>query len=129
MAHAMDSLCLDLSLEPDRGPALAEPCAVGIGNPHAVFFVDDLDAVDLAAVGPVLENNALFPERANIGVVQVLGVDALRLRVWDRGAGLTLACGSGRLRRPGRRSPARQMRAPGKAEPGWRCLDRRMACR
>ena len=95
LAHAMDSLRLDLSLEPDRGPALAEPCAVGIGNPHAVFFVDDLDAVDLAAVGPVLENNALFPERANIGIVQVLGVDALRLRVWERGAGLTLACGSG----------------------------------
>lgn len=95
LAHAMDSLHLDLSLEPDRGPVLADPCAVGMGNPHAVFFVDDLDTVDLAAVGPVLETNALFPERANIGFVQIMGVDALRLRVWERGAGLTLACGSG----------------------------------
>ncbi len=95
LAHEMDSLRLDLSLEPDRGPVLSGPCAVGMGNPHAVFFVDDLDAVDLASVGPVLENHALFPERANIGVVQVLGEDALRLRVWERGAGLTLACGSG----------------------------------
>ena len=95
LAHEMDSLRLDLSLEPDRGPRLSDPCAVGMGNPHAVFFVDDLDAVDLATVGPVLEHHALFPERANIGVVQVLGPDALRLRVWERGAGLTLACGSG----------------------------------
>jgi diaminopimelate epimerase len=95
LAHEMDSLRLDLSLQPDHGPRMSDPCAVGMGNPHAVFFVDDLDAVDLAAVGPVLENHALFPERANIGVVQVLGQDALRLRVWERGAGLTLACGSG----------------------------------
>ncbi len=95
LAHEMDSLCLDLTLEPDQGPLLSDPCAVGMGNPHAVFFVDDLDAVDLAAVGPVLENHALFPERANIGVVQMLGGDAFRLRVWERGAGLTLACGSG----------------------------------
>ena len=95
LAHEMDSLRLDLRLEPDHGPVLADPCAVGMGNPHAVFFVDDLDAVDMAAIGPVLEHHALFPERANIGVVQVLGPDALRLRVWERGAGLTLACGSG----------------------------------
>jgi diaminopimelate epimerase len=95
LAHEMDSLRLDLSLQPDRGPTLADPCAVGMGNPHAVFFVDDLDAVDLTSVGPVLENHALFPEQANIGMVQVLGADALRLRVWERGAGLTRACGSG----------------------------------
>ena len=95
LAHEMDSLRLDLTLEPDQGPVLADPCAVGMGNPHAVFFVDDLDAVDMAAVGPVLEHHALFPDRANIGVVQVLDEDNLRLRVWERGAGLTLACGSG----------------------------------
>ncbi|MDA1097477.1 MAG: diaminopimelate epimerase [Proteobacteria bacterium] len=95
LAYEMDSLHLDLSLAPDRGPLLSDPCAVGMGNPHAVFFVDDLDAVDFASVGPVLENHALFPERANIGVVQMLGADRLRLRVWERGVGLTLACGSG----------------------------------
>ncbi|MBT7664457.1 MAG: diaminopimelate epimerase, partial [Rhodospirillaceae bacterium] len=71
------------------------PCAVGMGNPHAVFFVDDLDTIDIPSVGPALENHALFPERANIGFVQVTGPDQLRLRVWERSAGLTLACGSG----------------------------------
>jgi diaminopimelate epimerase len=95
LAHEMDTLSLDLSLEPAAGPRLAEPCAVGMGNPHAVFFVDDMDAIDIPAVGPILEHHALFPERANIGFVQMTGADAFRLRVWERGAGLTLACGSG----------------------------------
>lgn len=95
LAGEMDSLRLDLSLEPEHGPRLSDPCAVGMGNPHAVFFVDDMDAVDIPAVGPILENHALFPERANIGFVQMLGADKFRLRVWERGAGLTLACGSG----------------------------------
>ncbi len=66
-----------------------------MGTPHAVFFVDDLTAIDIPKAGPVLENHELFPERANIGFVQILGPDRLRLRVWERGAGLTLACGSG----------------------------------
>ena len=95
LAHEMDTLSLDLSLEPAAGPRLAEPCAVGMGNPHAVFFVDDMDAIDIPAVGPILEHHALFPERANIGFVQMTGADAFRLRVWERGAGLSLACGSG----------------------------------
>jgi len=95
LAAEMDSLRLDLSLEPENGPLLSAPCAVGMGNPHAVFFVDDMDAVDIPAVGPILENHAMFPERANIGFVQMLGADEFRLRVWERGAGLTLACGSG----------------------------------
>ena len=95
LAHEMDTLSLDLSLEPAAGPRLTEPCAVGMGNPHAVFFVDDMDTIDIPAVGPVLEHHALFPERANIGFVQMMGADEFRLRVWERGAGLTLACGSG----------------------------------
>jgi diaminopimelate epimerase len=95
LAREMDSLCLDLSFQPDQGPALSAPCAVGMGNPHAVFFVDDMTAIDIANVGPALEHHEMFPERANIGFVQVLGQDQLRLRVWERGAGLTLACGSG----------------------------------
>ena len=69
--------------------------AVSMGNPHAVFFVDDVAAVDLAHLGPRLENDPLFPERANIGVAQITGKDRMRLRVWERGAGLTLACGTG----------------------------------
>ena len=75
------------------GP-LSDPVALSMGNPHAVFFVEDADAVDLAAIGPALEHNALFPERANIGVAQILAADRLRLRVWERGVGITLACGT-----------------------------------
>lgn len=77
-----------------RGP-LSDPVAVNMGNPHAVFFVDDVNAIPIETLGPDLEHDPIFPERANIGIVQVTGPDALRLRVWERGAGLTLACGSG----------------------------------
>ncbi len=90
LAHAMDTLDLDLT----HGP-VSHPAAASMGNPHATFFVPDLDALPLAAIGPVLEHDPLFPERANIGFVQVLSPGRIRLRVWERGAGLTLACGSG----------------------------------
>ena len=76
------------------GP-LQDPVGTNMGNPHATFFVADADAIPLAELGPRLEHDSLFPERANIGVAQVLGEGRLRLRVWERGAGLTLACGSG----------------------------------
>ena len=68
---------------------------MNIGNPHAVFFVDDTDAIDLAALGARLEHDALFPERANINAATVNGDGGIRLRVWERGAGLTKACGTG----------------------------------
>ena len=90
LARTQDTLHLDLSLGP-----LADPVAVSMGNPHAVFFVADADAVDLAGLGPRLEHDPLFPERCNIEVAQILGPDRLRLRVWERGTGITLACGSG----------------------------------
>jgi diaminopimelate epimerase len=90
LARAMDTLHLPLA----RG-VLADPAACGMGNPHATFFVPDLDAVPVAALGPSLEQDPIFPERANIGFAQVLGPEHLRLVVWERGAGLTLACGSG----------------------------------
>jgi diaminopimelate epimerase len=76
------------------GP-LQDPVGTSMGNPHATFFVDDLDSVPLAALGPTLEHDAFFPERANIGVAQLVAPGRLKLRVWERGAGLTLACGSG----------------------------------
>ena len=66
-----------------------------MGNPHATFFVADAAAIPLAELGPRLEHDRFFPERANIGVAQLLGEGRLRLRVWERGAGITLACGSG----------------------------------
>jgi diaminopimelate epimerase len=90
LAREVDTLHVPLA----RG-ALSDPVCTSMGNPHATFFVDDADAVDLAALGPPLEHDPLFPERANIGVAQVLAPDRLRLRVWERGAGITPACGTG----------------------------------
>ena len=90
LARPMDTLHLDLSLGP-----VADPAAASMGNPHATFFVPDMGSLPLEQLGLLLERHPLFPERANIGFAQVLAPDRLRLRVWERGAGLTLACGSG----------------------------------
>ena len=90
LAHEQDTLHLELARE-----TLRDPVAVNLGNPHAVFFVDDAAAVDLVRLGPELEHDPLFPERANIGIAQVTGPDRLRLRVCERGAGITRACGTG----------------------------------
>ncbi|MBN8929015.1 MAG: diaminopimelate epimerase [Rhodospirillales bacterium 69-11] len=90
LARPMDTVRLDLA----RGD-VADPAACSMGNPHATFFVPDLAGVPIAQIGPSLEHDPLFPQRANIGFVQVLAPDHLRLRVWERGAGLTRACGSG----------------------------------
>lgn len=73
---------------------LMDPVAVSIGNPHMIFFVRDIDMVDLAKLGPKLEHDPLFPKRANVSVVKLLSEDHLRMKTWERGAGLTLACGS-----------------------------------
>jgi len=90
---------------PEDAEAVEEPLQVGdqelrftcisMGNPHAVTFVDDVDAVPLETLGPLAENHAVFPRRANIEFIQVLGPEELRMRVWERGAGETLACGTG----------------------------------
>lgn len=74
---------------------LERPAAVNVGNPHVVFFVPDADAVDLAALGPTIETDPLFPERINVNVASVTGPSSLKLRVWERGVGLTQACGTG----------------------------------
>jgi diaminopimelate epimerase len=75
-------------------PALHSPSVVNVGNPHCLFFVDDAAAHDLARLGPTLEHHPLFPERANISLVQVLAPEAIKVRTWERGAGLTRACGT-----------------------------------
>ena len=90
LAREADTLALPLSLG-----SVSAPAACSMGNPHATFFVPSLDAIDPGELGPRLEHDALFPDRANIGFAQVLAPDRLRLVVWERGAGLTLACGSG----------------------------------
>ena len=85
-----DTLHLKLAMGP-----VADPAACSMGNPHATFFVDDLAGLAVASIGPVLERSRQFPERANIGFAKVEAADRIRLKVWERGAGLTLACGSG----------------------------------
>ena len=90
LAGPADTLHLDLAMGPVRDPA-----ACSMGNPHATFFVDDLAAIDIATLGPALEHAAVFPERANIGFAHILAPDRIRVRIWERSAGLTLACGSG----------------------------------
>ena len=91
----MDTRVIDVKVGPIDAPILARPGAVNMGNPHCVFFVDDVEATAVETLGPMLEFHPLFPEQANIGFAQVLGPHHMRLRVWERGAGLTLACGTG----------------------------------
>jgi diaminopimelate epimerase len=90
LAKEMDTERVDLALGP-----LSAPVCTNIGNPHATFFVDDAEVIDLAAFGPALEDHPLFPQRANIGIAAIRDHQSIRLRVWERGAGITRACGSG----------------------------------
>ncbi|MEQ8398808.1 diaminopimelate epimerase [Thalassobaculum sp.] len=84
-----------LSVTVPEAGTFSPATAVNMGNPHAVFFVPDAEAVDLSTVGPRIEHSPVFPERANIEFVSVLARDRLRMRVWERSAGITQACGSG----------------------------------
>ena len=86
LSHAVDT---------DHLPLPGDPVAVGMGNPHCVFFVPDAEAVDLPIEGRRIETDPLFPERTNVEFASLTGPDRLRMRVWERGAGITLACGSG----------------------------------
>jgi diaminopimelate epimerase len=86
---------LDTARLPIGWEALEGPAAVNVGNPHLVFFVADAAAVDLARLGPIIEHDPLFPQGVNVNVAEVTGPAALTLRVWERGAGLTRACGTG----------------------------------
>ena len=90
IAMPMDTLDMPVGWE-----ELERPMAVNVGNPHVVFFVDDCDAVELERLGPIIENDALFPERINVNVASVVGTNHIKLRVWERGVGLTKACGTG----------------------------------
>ena len=91
-----DTTGIELQIGPIDAPVLHTPSVVNVGNPHAVFWVkDDPDNYDLGRFGPLLENHPIFPERANISLAQIIGPDRLKVRVWERGAGLTLACGTG----------------------------------
>jgi diaminopimelate epimerase len=86
LSHAVDPLHLPLE---------GDPAGVGMGNPHCVFFVPDAEAVPLTTLGPKFETDPLFPQKTNVEFASVIAPDHLRMRVWERGAGITLACGSG----------------------------------
>lgn len=90
LARSSDTSAIDLSAGP-----LKYPGVVSMGNPHAVFFVEDVEKINLEKHGPVLEHDAIFPERANIEIAEIISPTAIRMRVWERGAGITRACGSG----------------------------------
>ena len=107
-----DTRAIELQIGPIDKPLLHSPSVVSMGNPHAIFWVDDVNAHDLARFGPLLENHPIFPERANITLAQIVSRDHIIIRTWERGAGLTKACGSAacaaavaaaRLRRTGRK--------------------------
>ncbi|MBL6927747.1 MAG: diaminopimelate epimerase [Rhodospirillales bacterium] len=90
LAKAMDTLHMEI----EEGP-LRDPVGINVGNPHAVFFVDDVKSIPLETVGPRVEHHPLFPARINVEAVQVLSPTRLRMRVWERGTGITQACGTG----------------------------------
>jgi diaminopimelate epimerase len=107
-----DTRAIELQIGPIDKPALHSPSAVSMGNPHAIFWVDDVNAYDLARFGPMLENHPIFPQRANITLCTVKSKEHIVIRTWERGAGLTKACGSAacaaavaaaRLKRTGRK--------------------------
>jgi diaminopimelate epimerase len=89
-----DTRAIELQVGPIDKPILHSPSAVNMGNPHAIFWVDDVAAYDLVRIGPMLEQHPMFPERANISLAAVKSRDHIVLRTWERGAGLTKACGS-----------------------------------
>lgn len=89
-----DTRMIELQAGPIDAPVLHSPSVVNVGNPHAIFWVKDVKAHALDRIGPILENHPIFPQRANISLAEILAPDAIRLATWERGAGLTRACGT-----------------------------------
>ena len=89
-----DTRAIELQIGPIDKPVLHSPSVVSMGNPHAIFWVDDVNAHDLARLGPLVENHPIFPERDNITLAQIVSRGHIIIRTWERGAGLTKACGS-----------------------------------
>ena len=95
LSEEMNTAKLELKVGPYDAPLYHTPVAVSMGNPHCVFFVDDVAAVDVKATGSLIENHPLFPEGVNVEFAQVIDRQTVRMRVWERGAGITRACGTG----------------------------------
>lgn len=94
-APILEAAEIPVTADPLALPLTGEPIAVGMGNPHCIFFVEDAETADVSGLGPKIEHHPLFPERTNVEFASLVGPDHLRMRVWERGAGITLACGSG----------------------------------
>ena len=126
-----DTRAIELQIGPIDAPVLHSPSVLSMGNPHAVFWVDrDIWSYDLERFGPLLENHPIFPERANITIAEVTGRDQLTIRTWERGAGLTKACGSAACAsavaaaRTGRTARTVTIMAPGgRLQVEWRADD------
>lgn len=95
LTEHMDTCVLDVKAGPVDNPVLSHPGAVSMGNPHCVFFVDNAETVEADKIGPVIEFHPLFPEQCNVGFAEIRSPEKIRLRVWERGTGLTKACGTG----------------------------------
>ena len=90
MANKLDTLNIPIKLE-----NFSSGVGINIGNPHVVFFGEDIDEFDLEKFGPQIENNSLFPKKTNVEIIEILNESKIRMRVWERGVGITQACGSG----------------------------------
>ena len=130
LAEAMDTRGIELQVGPIDNPVLHTPGCVSMGNPHVVFFVPDISVAPVAEVGPMIEHHFLFPEGVNVGFAQILSTERIRYRVWERGAGITKACGTGgcaavvaahRRRLTGRRVTV--VMDGGELEIDWRAAD------
>jgi diaminopimelate epimerase len=95
LSERMDTLRIELQVGPIDDPIMHGPGCVSMGNPHVVFFVQDAELAPVKEVGPMIEHHPLFPEGVNVGFAEIVARDHIRLRVWERGAGLTKACGTG----------------------------------
>ena len=95
LSEPIDTRRVELEIGPRGAPILHTPGCVNMGNPHVTFFVPDAEAAPVAEVGPLIEHHPLFPEGVNVGFAQILAADRIRFRVWERGAGITRACGTG----------------------------------
>ncbi len=95
LSEKMDTRGVDVKIGPIDAPYLSKPTCVNMGNPHAVFFVKDVESYDIPGIGPLVEWHPIFPEGVNVGFAQIINKKKIRLRVWERGAGLTKACGTG----------------------------------
>jgi diaminopimelate epimerase len=95
LSEEMDTRGIELQIGPIDAPLLHTPGCVNMGNPHVVFFTPDAESAPVLEMGPIIEHHMLFPEGVNVGFAQVLAPDRIRFRVWERGAGMTRACGTG----------------------------------